>query len=338
MNSLRLPEQCRLAAHVFLMLKPGINLPPPSSRSAGNTLLPPVNRTFETCVHRRGSAALGKADIDRFLNQTLAFSPAGAGISDLQKDYRRPLGVPGLMVALVLAHRLRQRRQHDDCSGRRPRPGDGPPHLHRRRPASPRPAHSGRRARCSPYWLPSLVHSLRGVVGALCAQPSSIRLTTLRALPFPLTGVCFSSAWGSDSRCRSLAWIAACLRASAVQPVAALKGGEDPHAPRRLMREPWLCRSLSAASSSSLSSLFVASFQRLENRPLGFSTDRILLLQTVAGKGQLPVVWNRTAEALRAVPGVDSVGLSGWPLLGAHPHQQRHLHQRRRPAPLPPSL
>jgi predicted permease len=65
-----------------------------------------------------------------------------------------------------------------------------------------------------------------------------------------------------------------------------------------------------------LSTLFVASFQRLQNRPLGFSTDRLLLLQTVAGKGQLPVVWNQTAEALRAVPGVDSVAISGWPLLG----------------------
>ena len=65
-----------------------------------------------------------------------------------------------------------------------------------------------------------------------------------------------------------------------------------------------------------LCSLFVASFQRLQNRPLGFSTDRLLLLETVAGKGQLPGVWNQTAEALRAAPGVDSIAISRWPLLG----------------------
>ena len=65
-----------------------------------------------------------------------------------------------------------------------------------------------------------------------------------------------------------------------------------------------------------LSSLFVTSFQRLQNRPLGFSTDRLLLLETVAGKGQLPVVWSQTADALRATPGVDSVAIAGWPLLG----------------------
>jgi len=65
-----------------------------------------------------------------------------------------------------------------------------------------------------------------------------------------------------------------------------------------------------------LSGLFITSFQRLQNRPLGFSTDRLLLLETVAGKGQLPVVWNQTAEAIGAVPGVDSVAISRWPLLG----------------------
>jgi predicted permease len=106
------------------------------------------------------------------------------------------------------------------------------------------------------------------------------------------------------------------LRASAVRPVAALKGGEDPHSPRRLMRGAIALQVAFCFLVLFLSSLFVASFQRLQNRPLGFSTDRLLLLETVAGKGRLPVVWNQTAEALRAVPGVNSVAISRWPLLG----------------------
>ncbi len=106
------------------------------------------------------------------------------------------------------------------------------------------------------------------------------------------------------------------LRASAVRPVAALKGGEDPHSPRRLMRGAIALQVAFCFLVLFLSSLFVTSFQRLQNRPLGFSTDRLLLLETVAGKGQLPVVWNQTAEALRAAPGVNSVAISGWPLLG----------------------
>jgi predicted permease len=106
------------------------------------------------------------------------------------------------------------------------------------------------------------------------------------------------------------------LRASAIRPVAALKGGEDPHSPRRLMRGAIALQVAFCFLVLFLSSLFVTSFQRLENRPLGFSTDRLLLLETVAGKGQLAVVWNQTAEALRAAPGVESVAISGWPLVG----------------------
>jgi predicted permease len=106
------------------------------------------------------------------------------------------------------------------------------------------------------------------------------------------------------------------LRASAVRPVAALKGGEDPHSPRRLMRGAIALQVAFCFLVLFLSSLFVASFQRLQKRPLGFSTDRLLLLETVAGTGQLPVVWSQTAEALRAAPGVESAAISGWPILG----------------------
>jgi predicted permease len=106
------------------------------------------------------------------------------------------------------------------------------------------------------------------------------------------------------------------FRASAVRPVAALKGGDDPHSPRRLMHGAIALQVAFCCLVLFLSSLFVASFRRLDNQPLGFSTDRLLLVETVAGKGRLPVVWNQTAEALRAVPGVDSVAISGWPLLG----------------------
>jgi predicted permease len=106
------------------------------------------------------------------------------------------------------------------------------------------------------------------------------------------------------------------LRASAVRPVAALKGGEDPHSPHRLMRGAIALQVAFCFLVLFLSSLFVASLQRLQNRPLGFSTERLLPLETVAGKGQLPVVWNQTAEALRAAPGVESVAISRWPLLG----------------------
>jgi hypothetical protein len=52
------------------------------------------------------------------------------------------------------------------------------------------------------------------------------------------------------------------LRASAVRPVAALKGVEDPHSPRRLMRGAIALQVAFCFLVLFLSSLFVTSFQR----------------------------------------------------------------------------
>jgi predicted permease len=61
--------------------------------------------------------------------------------------------------------------------------------------------------------------------------------------------------------------------------------------------------------------LFVATFHRLANRPLGFDATRLMLLETVAPKGRPPEVWAQVAESLRALPGVRGVAESGWPML-----------------------
>ncbi|MGC2581354.1 MAG: ABC transporter permease, partial [Acidobacteriaceae bacterium] len=84
---------------IFLMLKPGVN--PATALEPIRQHLSAVNHAFasacSTCY--RGET---QASIARFLNQTLVIDPAGAGISDLQKDYRQSLGILGLLAALVL--------------------------------------------------------------------------------------------------------------------------------------------------------------------------------------------------------------------------------------------
>src|SRR5208282_929507 len=62
--------------------------------------------------------------------------------------------------------------------------------------------------------------------------------------------------------------------------------------------------------------LFVATFQRLSNRPTGFSAERVLTLDTVTVSPQPPAFWDQVAEHLRAVPGVETVGLANGTLLG----------------------
>src|SRR6201999_2911722 len=83
----------------FLMLKPGVN--PATALEPLRQHLSAVSRAFEA-EHSKRFSGMTQAAIDRFLNQTLVLNPAGAGISELQKDYRRSLGILGLLAALVL--------------------------------------------------------------------------------------------------------------------------------------------------------------------------------------------------------------------------------------------
>jgi predicted permease len=295
----------------FLMLKPGVN--PATAVEPLRQHLSAVNRAFEAECSKcfRG---VTQASIDRFLNQKLVFNTAGAGISDLQKDYRRYLGVLGLLAGLVLliacanvANMMTaQAASRAQEMALRISIGAG-----RRRLVQLILVQSG---------LLALMASVLGAFFAAWSAPFVLSLVNSpdnpARLALPADWRVLFFGFGLIVLVVLLLGLLPALRASAVRPVAALKGGEDPQSPRRLMRGAIALQVTFCFLVLFLSSLFVVSFQRLQNRPLGFSTDRLVLLETVGGKGQLPVVWNQTAEALRAAPGVNSVAISRWPLLG----------------------
>ncbi len=313
----RLATQDNVDWHgIFLMLKPGMLKPGVNPAAAVEPLrqhLSVVNRAFEAECSRcfRGAT---QASIDRFLNQKLVFYPAGAGISELQKDYRRYLGVLGLLAALVLLIACANVANMMTAQA-----------AARAQEMALRISIGAGRRRLVQLILcqSALLALLASVLGAFFAAWSAPFVLSLVNPPDNPARLALAADWrvllfgfGLIILVVLLLGLLPALRASAVRPVAALKGGEDPHSPRRLMRGAIALQVAFCFLVLFLSSLFVASFQRLQNRPLGFSTDRLLLLETVAGKGQLPVVWNQTAEALRAVPGVNSVAISRWPLLG----------------------
>jgi len=295
----------------FLMLKPGVI--PATALEPLRQHLAAVSRGFQadcsTCFRGMTQQA-----IDRYLNQKLVFYSAGAGISDLQKDYRRLLGILGLLVALVLLIACVNVANMMTAQA-----------AARAQEMALRVSIGAGRRRLVQLTLcqSALLAMLASVLGAFFAAWSAPFVLSLVNPPENPARLALPADWrvllfgfGLILVVVLLLGLLPALRASAVRPVAALKGGEDPHSPRRLMRGAIALQVAFCCLVLFLSSLFVASFERLENRPLGFSTDRLLLLETVAGKGQIPVVWNQTAEALRAVPGVNSVGISGWPLLG----------------------
>jgi predicted permease len=109
--------------------------------------------------------------------------------------------------------------------------------------------------------------------------------------------------------------LAPALRASGVKPAAALKGGEDPRHRGRLMHALIAVQVAFCFVVLFVAGLFVATFDKLSNRPVGFSPERILNLETITDKPQPAVFWSQLADRLRAVPGVEKVALTGWPMM-----------------------
>jgi predicted permease len=109
--------------------------------------------------------------------------------------------------------------------------------------------------------------------------------------------------------------LAPALRASAIQPVTALKGGEEPHSKQRSMYALIAAQVAFCFVVLFLAGLFVATFRHLSSQPLGFDAKNLLLLETYTPHGQLPESWSQMADTLRAVPGVNDVAIAGWPLL-----------------------
>jgi predicted permease len=296
---------------IFVMLQPGVN--PATALEPIRLHLAAVGHAYDTERFRR-SHGMTQASINRYLHQTLVFHPAGAGISDLQKDYRRYLDVLGLLAALVLLIACVNVANMMTAQA-----------AARAQEMALRISIGAGRRRLVQLILcqSALLAFLASVLGAFFASWSAPFVLGLVNPPDDPARLALPADWrvllfgfGLIILVVLLLGLLPALRASAIRPVAALKGGEDPHSPRRLMRGAVALQVAFCFLVLFLSSLFVASFQRLANRPLGFSTDRLLLLETVAGKGQPPVVWNQTADALGAAPGVDSVAISGWPLLG----------------------
>jgi predicted permease len=61
--------------------------------------------------------------------------------------------------------------------------------------------------------------------------------------------------------------------------------------------------------------LFVTTFERLSNRPLGFSPHGVLLLETDFSRKQPLAVQMQVAERLRQISGVETVSIARWGLL-----------------------
>jgi predicted permease len=128
--------------------------------------------------------------------------------------------------------------------------------------------------------------------------------------------------------------LAPALRASGVKPASALKGGEDVHARRRLMHGLIAAQVAFCFLILFVAGLFVATFNRLSNRPMGFSADRIMVLNVVLTRPQQAAVWDDVADRLSGVPGVEKVAIAGWAVFAGNSMNNFISLHGERPGPV----
>jgi len=290
----------------FLRPKPGVAVEPLRDK------LDAVYRAFEQ-ERAKGFTNFPKHLLEGFPREKLLVKPAAAGVSTMQRDYRRSLIALGVLVALVLMIACANVANLLTAQA-----------AARAREMALRVSIGAGRRRLvqlilvESAWLAFLAAAIGAlfawwstplVVGMINPSDDPARLylpADWRVLGFALAlaiGVTF------------LFGMAPAVRASSVKPASALKGGEDPHSRRRLMHALIAVQVAFCFVVHFVGGMFVTTYDRLANQPTGFSAHRLLTLDTVTARSRPPVFWDQVAEHLRTVPGVETVALAGWPLM-----------------------
>jgi predicted permease len=109
--------------------------------------------------------------------------------------------------------------------------------------------------------------------------------------------------------------LAPALRASSTRPSHALKGDNDSHTRRQFMGALTAAQAAFCAFVLFIAGLFIATFERMENQPTGFSADRVLTLESVSTTPLPAELWDRAAQRLKSFPGVESAAIADYALM-----------------------
>ena len=291
---------------ILARVKPGIAIEPV------RYTLNATSRAFEE-DRAKGFTGMSKQNVNRFVAQTVVMQPAASGVSDLQSDYRRALAALGVLVALVLLIACANVANLMTAQAA----------ARAREMALRVSVGAGRRRLVQLVLVQSAMLALAAsVIGGTFAWWSAPFVVSRINPPDNPARLSLPADWsvlafglGLTVLVTFLFGLAPALRASAIQPASTLKGGADPHSRRRLMHTLIAVQVAFCFLVLFAAGLFAATFYRLSTRPIGFTADRILTLDTIAQNPQPPVFWDQLADHLRAVPGVETVALASRVLL-----------------------
>ena len=291
------------------VLKPGVAVEPLRQR------LDAISLAFET-NRAKSFTNMSPQAIDHYLHQRVVLGAAPSGVSDMQDSNRYSLTALAVLVGLVLLIgcanvanlMMAQASSRTHEMALRISIGAG-----RRRLAQMVLVESA---------ILGFLAAAAGAVFAWWSAPFVVRMINPRDNParliLPADWRVIGFGLALTVGVTLLFGLIPALRASAVRPAAALKGGEDPHSRGRLMNALIAVQVAFCFLVLFVAGLFVTTFNNLSHQSTGFTAERLLTLDTVTQHPQPPAAWDRVAEHLRSVPGVERVALAGWPLLSGN--------------------
>ena len=285
----------------FIQLKPGVAVEPVEER---------LRATFHAIQEERVKTflTLTPQQKELFFKEKLLVDTAAAGRSNLQRDYKRPLGILAVLVALVLLIVCANVANLMTAQA-----------AARAREMALRVAIGAGRWRLVQLVLveSSLRAFLAAILGGLFAWWAAPCVAGMinppddpARLSLPADWRVFGFVAMLSAGVTLLFGLAPALKASAVRPASALKGGENPVVRGRLMH-----MLVAVQVAFCFLVLFVATFDRLTHETTGFSAERVLNLEAVTHQAQPPAFWEQVEEHLREVPEVESVAMTTWPLM-----------------------
>jgi putative ABC transport system permease protein len=293
---------------ILVVIPPGTGMEPLRAK------LDAINMAFEG-ARAKGFTGMSQQSIDNYLHQRVEFLPASSGVSELQEDYQQALEWLGVLVVLVLLIACLNVANLMSVLA-----------AARAREMALRVSIGAGRWRLVQMVLveSAMLSGLAGGLGAMFAWRAAPLVLSMISSPDNPARLILSPDWRVLSfgvvlivGVMLLFGMLPALRASAVKPVSALKGGDDPHARRRTMHGMIAVQVAFCFLVLFTAGLFVKTFQRLSHIPLGYSPQGLLLLESVAPHGKLPQAWEQVADVLRTKPGVERVAESGWPLMAS---------------------
>jgi predicted permease len=276
-----------------------------------------LQATFRTVRQETAKQFAGRPrqTVERFLHERIRLEAAAAGVSAMQKDYRRALVALGVLVAIVLlmacanvANLMTAQaaaRSHEMAL----RASIG----------------AGRRRIVQLVVVEcALIAGLATAIGTGLAWWSAPLVASLINPPDNPARLPMPADWRILGFGLVLAMVATCLcgltpalRASATRPMSVLRRGAARPDRRRTMHALIGLQVAFCMLVHIVAGLFVVTFQRLSSEPVGFAAERLLAIDVVAPRAR-PGSWNEVASHLASVPGVEGVAMSAWPLLSGN--------------------